>query len=304
MDALKKIRIELVFYRIVFIILLISLAGAFAYQTRNSFKKKTISSDSQVLAKSLMRQSLPFYEKIMAVITPLEYSGFPDMVRPEIKLSIDFHTRFWTLHNLHRFDANNQILLNEGRYGLCGELAAHVYQKIKSFLPNQYGVLFLRAAQSGFFLRPYSSHIILVVHDRRTGERYFLDPSFHRYGKEKDFEDYLFFEPVDVLSVLNGSTRDVDFPVDFGTPLLIRDNFLLYFMVESVDGKFDKNNFALAITANKRYKYSGRYVFALRKQNGEKQSLKNEWLLNRLLTPEEIRQLLGKINEWFDQQNN
>lgn len=245
--------------------------------------------------------SLPFYEKVMASTNLLEYSGLPALTRPDVTLSVNFDEKTWTLHNLHRFDPDGKILLDQDRYGLCGELAAYVYTKVQPFLGERYSIQFIRAAESGFFLRPQSSHIVLVLTDKATGERYFLDPSFRRYGKEADFKGYLFFDVGDVATHFNSLKPDVAFAVDSGTPLLIRENFLLYFTVESVEGKFDKDNFIMAITANKRYDYSGRYVFALQVKGGKPKRFKNEGLLSRFLTPRESQELLTRLSGWFEQ---
>lgn len=312
MENGQKVKTEIVIHRIALMLLIVVVAVLGYYlmdakkhmvpsQDPGSLPAPEISTSAIMIPPPTSSSSLPFYEEIMDVVEPLEYSIFPDLVRPDVSLSINFNGKFWTLHNIHQTDAQGQIVLKNDRYGLCGELAAYTHRKIKPILKDQYTIEFLRAAESGFFLRPYSSHIILVISDKKTQERYFLDPSFARYGKEEDFEDYLFFDAVDVFAILQEQKTDVSFLADFGTPVLIKENFLLYFMVESVEGKFDKDNFVLAVTANKRYKYSGRYVYALRKRNGEKQTHTNEWLLHRLLTPDEAKKLLDKITEWFNQ---
>jgi hypothetical protein len=260
--------------------------------------KALIAHDPAPVSAQITR--LPYYEKIMAILDSLEYSGVADLMKPAVDLQIDFAGKIWTLTNIHEFDPQGNILLNHDRYGLCGELAAYTYQKIDPFLKDRYEILFLKAAESGFFLRPRSTHIVLMMVDRSTRERYFIDPSFRRYGREADFSDYLFSESADLPTHLKSLTKDVPFPADGETPLLIRKNFLLCLGAESVGGKFDKDNFALALTANKRHAYSGRYVFTLRRQDGKSETFKNAGLLNQLLTPEEIRSLCGKITGWFE----
>lgn len=295
MEEYKKLKRELFFYRIT-LIFLIGAMIFFSYRSFHFKKNETKSFNSERQPS----QSLPFYEEIMNVISHLEYSGFHAIVKPEVTASINFDQRTWTIHNVHKFDKNNELILEKGRYGLCGELAAYTYKKIKAFLKDDYAIIFVRAAESGFFLRPFSSHIVLAIINRQTGERYYLDPSFQRYGKEEDFEDYLFFEPVDVLAILNEQVADVSFSVNSGTPLLIRNNFILYLTVEPVDGNFDKDNFILAVTANKRYRYSGRYLFALRKHHGKQEAFQNAWLLNQLLKPEEATLLIDEMTRWFE----
>ncbi len=244
--------------------------------------------------------ALPYYKEIMAVLNPLEYSGVNDLLEKNVDLAVDFNKKNWTLTNIHKFDPKGNILLDHDRYGLCGELAAHTYKNIIPFLQDRYDILFVKAAESGFFLRQHTTHIVLVLIDRTTRERFFIDPSFKRYGREGDFKDYLFFEATDIQTHLKSLTKDVLFPMDVETPLLIRKDFLLCLGVESIDGKFNKDNFALAITANRRHEYSGRYVFTLSRQNGKTETLKDEALLSQLLTPEELRKIIGKVTAWFD----
>jgi hypothetical protein len=263
----------------------------------SSAKVLSVNAPALVPAQTL---PLPYYEKIMAVLDTLEYSGVADLMKPAVDLRIDFVGKVWTLTNIHEFGPQGNILLNHNRYGLCGELAAYTYQQIDPFLKDRYEIFFLKAAESGFFLRPRSTHIVLMMVDRSTRERYFIDPSFRRYGREADFSDYLFSESADLPTHLKSLTKDISFPADGETPLLIRKDYLLCLGIESVGGKFDKNNFALALTANKRHAYSGRYVFTLRRQDGKSETFKNTDLLNQLLTPEEIRSLCGKITGWFE----
>jgi len=243
---------------------------------------------------------LPYYEKIMSILNPLEYSGIVDLMKPEVDMKLDFKARTWTLTNLHKFDAQGNIILDHDRYGLCGELAAYVYKKIVPFMKDHFEILFLEASESGFFLRPHSTHILLLLIDKITHEHYFIDPSFQRYGKEEDFSDYQFFGAVDPLTHLASLKTNVSFGVDLETPLLIRKNFLLCLGAESLEGKFDKDNFELTITANKRHDYSGREIFVLRRRNGKTETFSNEWLLHQLLTHEESQKIFGKMTGWFE----
>ncbi len=244
--------------------------------------------------------ALPDYGRIMEMLAPLQYTGVEDLMKPGVDMRINFKEKGWKLTNVHAFDPQGNILLTGDRFGLCGELAAHVYKKIAPFLGDRYEILFLRAAESGFFLRPHSTHIVVMLIDRTTHERFFIDPSFHRYGKEEDFRDYFFFESADLPTHLKSLSKDVLFPVDVETPLLIRKNFLICMGVESVGGKFDKDNFALTLTANKRHAYSGSYIFTLRRQDGKTSILKDATLLAQLLTPEELSRILRRLTAWFD----
>lgn len=278
------------------------LAVIFAGMKIFFFKEREpdVQDDAEVTSPSA-RLELPYYIRVKEAVSQLEYSGLPALVDPNVTLSIDFEQRQWTLHNLHKFDAEGNVLLDQGRYGLCGELAAYTYRKIQPLFGDEYIIRFVRAAEAGFFLRPLSSHTVLVMINKKTSERFFLDPSFRRYGREADFKEYMFYEVVDPQTHFSVLKPDVVFPIDAGTPVLIRDKFILYLTTESVEGRFDKENFILALTANKRYEFAGRYVFALRVQDGKPRRFKNEMLLSRFLSQEESRNLLDRLERWFDQ---
>lgn len=246
-------------------------------------------------------EKLPYYAEIMQVLNSVEYSGFPDLLKQETTLSIDFEKREWTLHNIHKFDNQGKIILKDGRYGLCGELAAHTQNKLQPILAKEkhFKIKFVRAAESGYFLTPQSSHTAVVLSDTAKGQDYLLDPSFHRYGKIEDFDEYLYFGTFDTLPFLEGKIADVNFPADSATPLLIRHDYMLNFSVESTSGKFDKDNFILGVGANRRYKFSGRYIYALRRVDGVEQMFQNEWLAEEVLTHNEFSALKKKMQEWM-----
>src|SRR5665213_2730196 len=107
--------------------------------------------------------SPPYYDAVMRIIAPLEYSGVPVMVKPQVGLSIDFAKRTWTLHNIHDYDSQGRVILEQGRYGLCAELATFVFEQMKPFLSNQYEVRFAMVTESGFFAAGQSNHIVLVL---------------------------------------------------------------------------------------------------------------------------------------------
>lgn len=294
-----KLKQELLLYRILLLMLvgLIAFLGYCLYDQQHKKEQQNLS--PEVLLPRTASQDLPYYDKVMDILSPLEYSGIMDMMKPDVDLKIDFKNKNWTLTNIHEFDNEGFILLDHDRYGLCGELAAYVYKRIVPFMSDRFDIFLLKVSESGFFLRPHSTHIILVLFDKTTHERFFIDPSFRRYGKEEDFNDYQFFEGANIKTHLASLQRDVTLGADVEAPLLIRKNFLLCLSIESSDNNFDENNFAIAITANKRHEYSGRYVFALRKQNGKKLHFKNELLLSELLTNEEAEKIFSKVTEWF-----
>ena len=147
--------------------------------------------------------------------------------REDVYLSIDFENKIWKLHNLHRFDNKGDIILEDGKYGTCGELAAHTYKKIERLLGKDYDIKFVETAQSGFFLSPKASHIVLYITEKsglwrgRDKKIYILDASFHKYGPIGDFEDYLFLEFMSTLPFVERKETDIAMPLSKSIPLLI-----------------------------------------------------------------------------------
>lgn len=243
----------------------------------------------------------PYYDTIMKIMAPLEYSGVPIMVKPQVSLSIDFYNWTWTLHNIHEYDAQGGIVLEQGRFGLCAELATYLFEKIKPLLDGRFEAKFAMVSESDFFSAGQSNHIVLLLLDRSDDQAYLLDPSFHRYARMKDLPEYHILNIQDTLSFVKDKSHDVFFGVDQAIPLYIKNDSLLSFSVTSVDGKFDRNNFILVISANRRYQFVGRDIVVIGRHNKEFEDFEDKPILNQLLTPDEIRTLFDKLKSWFQQ---
>lgn len=237
----------------------------------------------------------------MKIIDPLEYSGVPVMVKPQVSLSLDFDKGIWILHNIHEYDNQGVIILEEGRYGLCAELATFLFEKIKPMLDGRYEVKFAMVTESGFFANGQSNHIVLLLVDKSEGQVYLIDPSFHKYARMKDLPEYHVLNVQDTLSFEKDKSHDVSFRVDQAIPLYIKNDFLLSFSVTSVDGKFDKDNFIFVISAIRRYKYAGRDIVLIGRRNKVFEDVQDQVLLTNLLTPQEIRILFDKLKSWIEQ---
>ncbi|MBF0490331.1 MAG: hypothetical protein HQL15_06875 [Candidatus Omnitrophica bacterium] len=248
-----------------------------------------------------VQSDLPYYKEIMNIIGHLEYSGFEAMKKPDVSLNIDFVKRTWTLRNIHRYDKEGGILLEEGRYGLCAELSTYVYQKLRPILSNRYELKFAVATEPGFFPTHQSNHIVLLISDRMTNSFYFIDPSFHKYGKAKDFSAYQIFGVRDALSFVKDKSADVTFLTEQAMPLFMKDDLMLSFAVTSVDGIFDKDNFLIVLTANSRNTISGLNVVVVGKYRGQIESYEGKELLVQLFNPLELKNLKMKIGQWLAQ---
>lgn len=242
---------------------------------------------------------LPFYDTIMKIIGPLEYSGVPVMIKPQVELNVDFAHWTWSLSNIHEYDSQGGIVLEQGRFGLCAELATYLFEKIKPLLTRRYEVKFARVTESSFFSASQSNHVVLLLVDKTDNQIYLIDPSFHKYAKMKDLPDYHVLNIQDTLSFSKDRSHDVTFNVDQAIPLYIKNDFLLSFSVTSVDGKYDRNNFAFVISANRRDKFVGRDIVVIGRREGEFEDFEDRTLLSQLLSPEEINILFAKFKSWI-----
>lgn len=243
---------------------------------------------------------IPYQDAVNQIMAPLNYSGIDNILGKDALVSLDIDKRVWNLHNSYRFDNDGNILLNSNHSGLCGTLSRYMYGKIKDVFPqDRYKIMFEKVKEKDFFFTPQATHMILTVTDLETGKKYLLDPSFKRYGAIEDFDNYIFVEQDEPETFLaSNQSPDKFFDVDSATPIMIRNDYLLVFSVESVDGKIDKNHFILAISAVKRQATSGDYVMGLKYIDGYLQTYSDEGLMRRLLKPEEVTRFQQRMLQW------
>lgn len=288
---------KLLYYKIAVIILTLVIAVLFFAgrfpRIKNFFTRTT---------PAPQEEPAPLYSKVMKIIEPLSYSGLQPLLHPDVSLEIDFKKQIWLIRNIHHFDAEGKIILDSNRYGLCGELAAYVAGKIRPLFKENYKIQFARVAESGFFLNPEASHIVVLLTETnpRQPATYIIDPSFHRYGNLEDYDDYLVFETNDFLTFLESKLTDTFYRAGHGTPILIENEHLISLAIEKSEGNFDQDNFTLAILATRRYKYSGRYLLALRNIAGKTELFENKSLAREILTNEEYELLRKRLFQWFE----
>lgn len=259
-----------------------------------------------ISARPANTQPAPHSARIKGIVGNLRYSGLQMFKRKDVNLSLDFRNRLWRLSNVHKFDDAGDLVLEEGRYGTCGELAAYTYKAVLPLLGGGYNIDFVKSVQSGFFLAPTASHIVLRITSpgslskRRAPEVYILDPSFRRYGHISEFEDYLFLERMPELPFLKEKESGVELPVNTLVPLLIKKEYLLGMAVEDINGKFDPQNYTVALTLTKKHNFAGRYLFAIRSFDGRQETFENRELARPLLDDKEFETLRKRVAELFE----
>lgn len=270
-------------------------------QTTASSNNSAAPASPATHAPAAASAALPLSTDIMKIMQPLEYSGFPAMARPGVSLGLDFNKRVWILKNIHTYDKQGGVILEQGRFGLCAELATYLYAQLKPKLTPRYGVKFAMVSESGFFTQARANHIVLLILDQVDRQLYLADPSFHVYGRLKDLPDYQVLNTQDTLSFVKDQSPDVSFSVDQATPLYIKGDFLLSFAVTSVDGRFDKDNFIFVISAQRRYKDSVKDIVMIGRRKGEFMDIQDKAILTGLLTEQEVNTLFARLQTWIEQ---
>lgn len=250
-----------------------------------------------------IEKDVPYYKEVKKIIDPLRYSGFDSLMLPDVSLTIDFGQKKWALRNIHRFDKDGRVALVEGRYGVCGELAAYVYDKIRPVFPKQYDIKYISLSESGYFLHPRASHLGLIISRRSIlgNEAYLLDPSFRNYGRINHFDEYVFFDESQELDFVRNHDPDQAFNIGSIAPMRIKKGFLVGLLVDETGGKFDRDNFLIAVTATKRFKYAGRYIIAFRRVAGQQEVFENKRLALNIITQENYDKLKGRVAQFYSQ---
>jgi len=219
-----------------------------------------------------------------------------------VSLKIDFKNREWHLGNIHHFDTYGNIALVGGRYGLCGDPAAYVYDRIKYLFGSDYTIELVHAAESGYFLDRHSPHYVLRITKDFSirPEIYILDPSFRRCGSITEFDDYMFYESMGMLPHVARKDPNGRFDIGSGIPVVIRKNILITSVVDGTQGHFDEDSFMAALTYTYRHKYAGQFILAVRNVDGEKQIFENTASAHRLFREDEYARLRAKILRFFE----
>jgi hypothetical protein len=253
---------------VIFLLFLSNLGLLFLYQPQFFMGLLRITTTYPTI-----QASAPYSEEISRIIAPLRYSGYYDLLRPNVKLRFDFKQKLWAITNIHQFDSNHQLTLMEDKYGVCGDLAAYTYNKIRPLLDrDRFKIDFLEVSESSYFQYGFGTHIILRIIDRKELPRpksYFVDPSFHRYGNIEHFENYEMLSSHASLAILDEMRTDEYYPVGYGPPITINREMLLSLSVDTVENQFNQDYFKVSLIASKRYSYRGQILFSYEMRAGQ-----------------------------------
>lgn len=251
----------------------------------------------------LIDKQAPHAQEVGRVLKPLRYSGLQTLMRPEVSLSINPSKQTWTMHHVHRFGPQGDALLEEGRYGICGELSEFTYQQIKPlFDPRHYLIEFVRVFQSEFFPAPISAHYVLRISELAPPDPpkvFILDSSFGRYGPIEAFEDYLFNEPLAHVPFMHNHAPDETFHAGEGMPILLHSRGLEGIFIGRENRRFDAKHYRLSLVATARYHYATRTLLIFRNKGGQVEVVENRHLVPQLLPRQEYEQLRQRLLDLF-----
>lgn len=275
------------------------LVGSLSYSTFLILKPTPLNTEDA----PFFRENAPLSSFVESLVTPLRYSGIQAFMRKNVSIKLDFENNRWFIINKWQYDDQGQVLLDDGKYGVCGELVSYTYQKIKdAFEKEGYQIRVAAVSESNYFpSMTRTTHYVLKIFDEHDSDEHFiLDPSLKRYGHFLDFEDYIFSEEFSPASFFKAARTDSVFEIGSATPLLIHNEFVVNFAVREQNSRFTPENFSMGIYATKRYHYSGRPLFWIFNNNGKSVVGEYEGFGKALLGNEQYEMLRRRIIELFN----
>lgn len=244
---------------------------------------------------------MPLRDEVKKITKPLKSSFLSTLMRPNVRISVDFENATWTMHNIREFDGEGNLLLEQGRYGRCGELSYHVYQEIAPLLEDKYTTELWLCAESKFFPFMIGDHVVVRITDNGllADNVYIIDPTYGKYGRLEDFDDYVFVKPSNLEPFLNQNTDDT-LEVGVTTPVLLTKRYLISLGVVRVNNAFNSENFGLALILSRPHRYISRAVAEVRKNRGETET-GDVTQLPRATNTKDFHVLRRRMIEFFEQ---
>lgn len=294
---LKKLR----FYRLLSAALFVAVAALSFHHVEDRLTRA-----ASFNPRLSVQEDAPHSEFVSELIRPLRYSGLPDLMRGDVRLDVDFANASWALRNIHQLDREGNVVLTDGRYGVCGDLSAYVYQKIKPVFGDRFKIEFMEVSDSTFFKPGGGSHIILRIVDLAGGMEggnyksvYILDPALRRYGVPDRFPDYWPERSWPSLPFLEEKSLDETFELNQGPPILINRNAFVTLGLEAQDGKFDPDNYRLVVSLKRRYQYRSETIYEIGKKEGFTVEPAIKSSATEFLKPGDYKKLTSRVSRLF-----
>ena len=296
-DDARKLRRSMRFLQFFCAVLTVALAGVLIREGIRLAREHAIDLGWTEIARDVPQRGL-----VQSILRNLRYDGVSIVMKPDFRIKLNLKDQTWTAYGVHRYGADGRVVLENGRYGICGDLSAYVYDKLRPQLDPSYAVEFVRVAESQFFPASLSAHYVLrILQGRRDGppQTYILDPSFHRYGPLSDFEDYLFYEPLKELEFVRHKSTSETIAVGSGMPVILHSKVLVGLVVAREGGKLDKDHYRLSLVATFRYRYAGRNLYTIRKVGDRTEIVENKKTIGEALPLKEYEPLRRRLLDIF-----
>lgn len=246
-------------------------------------------------------QELPHQEEVKEILASLRYSALEDMAREDFGISLFFEHGAWVLENIFAYDAGGLLVNHQTKTGTCVHLCQITHELIRPLFEKDYQILFVKGNDDSFFDAEAGAgptHYLLKLRPKDSGKKALvLDPSYGLYDYKKNFADYYFAKTMEAIDLLAEDATNLALEVDTAYPLLLlnRGSQMLALSVRRVDGKYDSDNFALAVTLTKRHGEVGYPLFVFVMRGGEFLALRDEELIEARLNKKKYQEVSGLV---------
>lgn len=247
------------------------------------------------------QQNLPEEKKIMQFLSSLDYSALEDIKRDDFYIELNFKYDVWIMRNLFSYDQSGKLVNGISRSGTCAELSQVTHDFIKPLLEENYKISFLKGNEDLFFpggADAEATHYVVKISpkepDLSNQTEFIIDPSYGIYKPLSKLKGYTFSQEMESIDLFEGNSKDLAMKVGMSYPLLLLDDkqLILSLAVKKVDDQYDRNNFALAVFANKKGGKNVDLLFMLMLRGGDTFAYKNEELVEKILSKKNAENIL------------
>ncbi|MFC1753359.1 hypothetical protein ACFL96_08205 [Thermoproteota archaeon] len=251
-------------------------------------------------------EKLPHKKEVVAFLDSLTYSALDNLLKEDVRISVDTKNGSWTLHNIFSYDKDGEIVNFKTRSGACVELSRIAYKFAKGLFGKDYRVTYLAAIESRFFPLDAGggmTHYLIKITPFESGRALFIDPSYRAYDFLDNVKDYDIKDETSTIPVFDRGIRDVSLYVDTGYPLYLSQDSTHIFSiaVKRVSGKLDQDNYAILISATEQY--SGARIknfLIVAKQDGKVDAFRDMDMIGSLIDAKTAKVFIERIVSLFE----
>jgi hypothetical protein len=253
-------------------------------------------------------KNLPYEQKIEQFLNSLQYSALNNFNRDDFYIQLDFKHGLWVMKNIFSYDQQGELINHQTRNGTCAELSQVTYNVVKPLFKNDYRIIFLKGNEETFFSADAGigpTHYIIKIIPKKDSQNkskvLAIDPSYKVYNYFSELKGYTFSEEMNHLDLFTGQSKDLTMKVGVSYPLLLLEesDCILSLAVKKVHDKYNQDNFALTIFANKKNDEISEGLFALMMREGDFFAVKNEDLISKILDENTKKKLSGMLLSLF-----